>query len=63
MECKGILSFDYSKLTVYQLFKSEPFMTSPWYAEQWLVVLSICLGYCVRRFPQRAEFILKNNWL
>ena len=57
MECKGILSFDYSKLTVYQLFKSEPFMTSPWYAEQWLVILSICLGYCVRRFPQRVEFI------
>jgi hypothetical protein len=44
-------------LPIYHLFKSEPFMKNPWYAEQWLVCLSICLAYCVRRFPAMPDFI------
>ena len=56
MDNKVILAFDYSKISVYNLFRREPFMRDPWFAEQWLVCLSICLAYCMRRFPESVEF-------
>jgi hypothetical protein len=52
-----VQSYDYSKLCVYHLFKREPFMTAPWYAEQWLVCLSVCLAYSVRKFPFMPDFL------
>jgi len=51
MDTKHIMNFDYTSIDVHILFRKEPFMNKPWFAEQWLVCLSMCLAYCARRFP------------
>lgn len=63
VDTKLVMNFDYTSIDVHVLFRKEPFMTKPWFAEQWLVCLSMCLAYCTKRFPQSAEFRLKYNWL
>ena len=63
MDSRTILAYNYGNLPFYCLFKREHFMTATWIAEQWLVCLSICLAFCVRRFPTSPDFVQKYNWL
>ena len=38
-------------------------MQEPWFAEQWLVCLQLCIHFCIGRFPRSQDFKTKLKWL